>query len=579
VRFIFAIICFVLAALSMGLGIAERTFLAGPDQVTASTTSTTGAPVVVIDGAALDAYPRIDSVQLTGSSTQFAAYGRTSDVLAWVGDTNYTHVTFNAKTNKLVSRLHSGSATTVPNPAGSDLWLGEYQGSQSRNFHPKIPSSDSIIAVSNGTDPAPSKVSLTWPLDNQVAWSGPIIGIGAILLVIGLLLLLWAFTHLRRMRGPRRTQQRMPKLPRQPRYKPSRKAVTATKGRRAINRFVAVVPAVAITGLLLSGCTATPTPTVPTPSQTPTAATLTRAVEPVVSSVQLQLIMQHVSSTVAAADDTSNATTLGTRMEGPALAERTAAYTIAAKDKKAVPPTPIPATTVGNYTLPEASDKWPRTVLTVVQSKADAKSAPIAVMLEQDDPRSNYKVEYAIALQPNIALPDVAPAKIGAVGMDPNGKLLSVQPSVIALDYGDILLHDTSSASYPLFQAEGDTFRTQVGMQAKIKQQKSLPSTAKLTFANAQGSGRTIALATLNAGAIVAVDLNEIETVRPVKAGASVSAPGGIRALSGKATSSKGLVATYDDQLLFFVPGAGKSGKIVLLGFSQGLIAAQEFKK
>jgi hypothetical protein len=45
-------------------------------------------------------------------------------------------------------------------------------------------------------------------------------------------------------------------------------------------------------------------------------------------------------------------------------------------------------------------------------------------------------------------------------------------------------------------------------------------------------------------------------------------------------TSSKGLVATYGDQLLFYVPSAtDKSKKIVLLGFSQGLIAAKEFKK
>jgi hypothetical protein len=579
VRFVLAIVCFVIAALAMGLGIAERTVLAGPDQVSATTTTNDGAPVTVIDGSALNAYPQSQTVQLQGGSSAFAAYGRTSDVLAWVGNANYTLVTFNVKTGKLVSQLHKGTENTVPDPSGSDLWIGQYAGAEANSFHLRVPSTISVLAVSDGTSPAPSTVKLSWPVDNNVPWSGPVIGGGAVMLVIGLVLLLWAFTHLRKTRGPRRSQPRMPKLPRQQRYKPSRRAVTTTKGRRSINRFVALVPVVGVTALVLAGCTAVPAPSIPTPTQTAKSQLTTTAQIPSVTKPQLEQIMQRISSTVATADDTSSAQLVTTRMAGPALEERLANYKIRKTDKKEPAATPIPATTLA-IALPQASNIWPRTVFAVVQDKSSPTAASVALMLVQDDPRSNYKVNYSITLQPKTPIPELAPTSIGAAGIDPQGKLLKLPAGSIAMDYGDILLHDTSSASYSLFQAVGDTLRTQVGMAAKLKEQKGLPSTAKLTFANVQGDGRTIALATLNSGAIVAVNLNEVETVRPVKAGAAVSAKGGgIKALSGKATSTKGLVATYGDQLLFYVPPVGASGKIVLLGYSEGLIAAQEYKK
>jgi len=87
-----------------------------------------------------------------------------------------------------------------------------------------------------------------------------------------------------------------------------------------------------------------------------------------------------------------------------------------------------------------------------------------------------------------------------------------------------------------------------------------------------------VALATNDSGALVAVNLNEIETVKTVEAGAAVNAPKTVKALLGKSLSTKGLKATYGDQLLFYVPSSVKGGKIVLLGYSQGLIAASELK-
>lgn len=292
---------------------------------------------------------------------------------------------------------------------------------------------------------------------------------------------------------------------------------------------------------------------------------------------QLTRIVQEVTATVAKSDTTLNAATAATRLAGPALDERATNYAARKKDKKV---TPIAAFASGKIelALPQQSDTWPRTVLAVV-GDTNTQLAPMAYTLIQDSPRANYKVNYAIRLLPKAVLPEVAPANVGAPRISPDIKLLLMQPQALALAYGDILQRDTAATSYSQFEVAGDTFRTQVGLAFKNAEKKKLPKTAKLTFTNANGTGQIVALATNNNGAIVSVDLAETETVTPVKKGAQVSVTGAVKAILGKATSTKGIVATYGDQLLFYVPSALKGGKIVLLGFSQGLINAAEYKK
>jgi hypothetical protein len=577
VRFVLAIICFVIALGTLGTGVAQKTFLAGPSRVTMHTVSRTAAPVVVIDGAALNAYKQTQTVKLSGSETAFSAYGRTSDVLAWVGDAKYNEVSLNKKTGVLQSTFHDGKTDTVPNPAGSDLWLQQFVFGQATDFSVQIPSGMSVIAVSNGKLPAPSDISLSWPLDNSTPLAAPLILVGGIALVVGVILLLIAFYDLRRTRGPRRSQPRMPKLPRQPRYKPKRREITASKGRRSIRNFVAVVPTIAISALLLAGCTAVPAPTIATPTAVSTDSPLAADAKiPAVTTPQLQEIVKNVAATVETSDASFNTKLLKTRLAGPALADRLANYVVRKAQPALAKSIAIPSGVV-SINLPQAQtgNTWPRTVFTVLKSKIKSSLTYTALVLIQDTPRSNYKVNYAMTLEPNQSFPHVAPATVGTARLDPTSGFFKLQPAAIALAYGDILDKDTASPSYKLFQSKGDTFRTQVGMASKKAQAALLPATASLTYTNANGTGQVVVLATIDSGAIVAVDLNEIETVKPVQAGAAVNAPGQVAALMGTSTSTTGLVATYGDQLLFYVPAVGKSSKIVLIGYGQGLISAK----
>ncbi|OUE08731.1 hypothetical protein CMsap09_07270 [Clavibacter michiganensis] len=67
-RFVLAIATFVVAALMIGLGIAQHTFLAGPDRLTAATTSAGGAAYTVVDGKALNANPGLQDTVIRGTA-------------------------------------------------------------------------------------------------------------------------------------------------------------------------------------------------------------------------------------------------------------------------------------------------------------------------------------------------------------------------------------------------------------------------------------------------------------------------------------------------------------------------------
>jgi hypothetical protein len=571
----------------IGLGIAQRTLLAGPDHVTAGSTTTSQATVTVLDGAVLNSFPRSQTIAITGPDTVFAAYGRTTDVLAWIGDASYNTLGYDPKSKSLTSALVEGKEKVVPDPKGSDLWLADYSDKRSLQFTVDVPTNISIVIVSDGTAPAPSHVSVTWLLDNSTPWAGPLVVGGGVVLLLGLIFLLWAVNTMRKARGPRRKQPKMPRLPRQPRYKPTkqRELQPAARGRRAARPSIAAaVPVVLLTSLALGGCssnlfaTISGSDAVPlAASAVPTAAADAAATDgtPAVTVPQAKRIVARISAVVTKADTDKDPALLATRVDGPALLERVTNYTIRKIDTTTKEPQAIPAGPV-KLILPQQSNIWPRVVFVVIQNDTDEKVAPIALVLIQDEPRAQYKIHYQVALVPGVHLPDVAPPSIGAPRLSPDIKLLAVAPEDVGRAYGDILTLDKDSSSYDLFQASGDSLRVAVGLDAQNQRKAALPSTASITFTNEIGVGQIVALATNDSGAFVALPLDEIETVQPVEAGAAINAPADFAALSGKSLSTRGLKAVYGDQLLFYVPSASSGGKIILLGYSQGMIAATE---
>lgn len=621
-RFVLAIVTFVVAAALIGIGIAQRTIWSAPSSLVAQTTVTGGAPFTVIDGALLNSHPGQQTLLVNGANKPFVAYGRTADVKAWIGDEPYARLSYSVATNSLHSKLvtpktadndHSSTPAPTdtasptatptpaatsgtdksgstkkkagPNPIGSDLWLEQFIGEDAAITKMNVPDSISVIIASDGTAPAPKSVAVVWPLDDSTPWSGPLIVGGGILLLVGLVLYLFALRGMRRARGPRRTGgPKMPKLPKSPRYKPTG-ALESGKGRRSIRRRVAVVPAVIIGSLLFSGCSAeywpdfgahsTPAATV-TPLATDIPGQGKEAPPPAVTSPQLNDIVTRIATVATQADSKLDSTLIATRFVGPALDARTANYAIRAKKTDAAALPSIPPEFAMVVALPQATDAWPRVVSAVVRDKTNAKAAPLDLVMTQETPRDNYHVEYAISLQADAKVPDLAPVNIGASVVPPNSKLLRIAPEKLGAAYSDVLLNGAKSKFAPLFDEKTDGLSKQVGADYKAKQIADLPKTASLAYAAGKASGDPVAMATNQSGALVATSVTETATVKPVEEGAKVGAGSVTAALTGVDESTTGLATTYGYQLLFYVPPADSTAKIRLLGFSQAPISAKE---
>lgn len=568
-RFVLAIVSFLLAAVMIGYGFAQRTVLAEPDVVSLEASVERDAPLTVIDGAALNSRGGSQTLSIEGSDQIFAAYGRTIDVLGWVGDAQFNLVTVDDETGELVTEFVRGTETEVPSPVGSDLWLEAYDAEDSLRMTVNVPENVSFIVASDGIASAPGTVGMSWPVDNRTPWAGPLMLAGAVVLLIGLIFLVWALIHHRRSGGPRRKQPKMPKVPKR---QTSLKAMGSRKAIRPMVVGTALVVAVGLTGCSAdlwpttsSAATPTPTPTVTVPDTPPPAATVR----------QVERIVAEIGEVAAEADAALDAELLASRFAGPALELREANYTIRAADGEVAALAAIPGAPV-EVVLPQQTESWPRTVFTVVQNPTDATVPTVAMFLVQESARENYKVQYAVTMDPAAKLPEVAGAVLGTSRLTLDNPLLSMTPEDIALAYADVLDKDVDSPSYDLFEAEGDSLREAVGLAAKNAAKAALPTTASLTFGSEIGAGTQIIMATLDAGALVAVNLNEITTVAPVEAGAAVNPSGQVKALSGVSVSTKGVTATYGDQLLFYLPPLDSDSPIQLLGYSQGLIAASE---
>lgn len=633
-RFIWAIVALIAAATMIVFGIAQRTVWLAPGSVSHSVVVKGDARYTVIGADVLGEYPGAQSLTVTGGPTVFMAYGRDADVRDWIGADTHAVIAVDEESGELTSRLESNAAidptlsdnkpdvlkapapvgdaeatpeseaVTIVNPAGSDLWLEEFSNANRLDTTVSLPEGISVLIAADGEQPAPARIQISWPLDNATPWAGPLLAGGALFAFIGVLLMLWGMWGVRRGRGPRRN---MPKGPRIQRItmRPRAKTIEALDAgsttpaaiegaqkaeRRASSarKRAGVIPMLLVSGLALSGCSADLWPQLDTPpasdapsaTPTPTSTDAPIAVAPPMTAVtapQLERIMRKIAVVASDADGAADAALIGTRFTGPALAVREGNYAIRALVPDFALPDPIPATAL-TIVLPQQTEGWPRTVLAVVQNPDDPTNPPTTLQLRQQSPRENYLVEYAMRLEPDAQTPKVAPATIGATVVPPDNKLLLLPPSQLATAYADILTLGEESPFFDLFKVQGDSLRTQVGVEAQQALIAALPTTATMTFSKVPGTGTVTPLATLESGALVAIDIAETEVIKPAEEGATVSPSGSVKAISQVEATTKGIQTNYITEILFYIPAAGAGEQIVLLGYAQGLISAAELQ-
>ena len=154
-RFVWAIIAFVLATLMIGAGVAQRTVLEAPTTETAEITTDGSTPYVLIDGSVLDSRPGSQTLRIHGDGQVFAAYGRTQDVAAWLAPTEYQHVTVNGEgepvTKTVPASVTPDGESPTASPIGSDLWLDEFQQDRSLATTLRLPADMSVLVATDGT--------------------------------------------------------------------------------------------------------------------------------------------------------------------------------------------------------------------------------------------------------------------------------------------------------------------------------------------------------------------------------------------------------------------------------------------
>lgn len=581
-RFVWAVIAFVLAAALIGAGIAQRTVFLGPDEATMSVDVSEPQPYTLIDAEVFRANAGLQTLNVSGTETIYLAYGRTADMQAWLADAPYTHVTLDKSGDAVAESVAAAEPTyegEFPgrSPAGADLWLDEFTsttGELSKKL--QLPEGVSVLLASDGVAPAPADISIVWPISNATPWAGPLIVLGGILLLLGVILYFLGVRHVRRSRGPRRKGRALPPAgPRALGAGRRRAAVTAPEPQKELTagddaqasdadatadadapveadasttepgetppgagpedsgtarggrRALFALPAMGLSLALLTGCSPDAWPQFeasPTPSPTPTVVAAENQKAPALTDAQAARIAESIATTVAEADASLDADLAATRLSGIALEMRKVNYTVRGSAADFPAPVAIPGASV-EILLPQAFEEWPRSAMMIVEgaeaAEGETQAPPSIMNITQADPWSNYKVTTVATLEASVEVPKLAPSWLGSSLVPPDSSFLQIAPDELAAAYADVIALGDKSQYAALFDMDNDAFRTALETaraETLAGFNEAAAETGTMTFEQAAGAEPPISLATLDSGALVAVTVDTRIVTKPKEA-------------------------------------------------------------
>ena len=563
-RFLIAAALFLISMVGLLLGVAERTIWAPPANFSEQLEIESSKSLLLIPNEVLTKHPGTPTIYSNGAKTAFMASGRESDILAWIGTTGYSKVQFDDKGKNLVQLGVEGSEN-LDSPIGSDLWRSEVTVEGLARIKASAQEQGAVLVASDGVRPVPTNLRIVWPIPHDLTLSNIALIVGGVFLIAAFVMNFLAYQHLRKSRGPRR---RTPTPPKPPRYKVKRnKANAPVRGRRSARRAFIAIPVAASILLTSAGCSNQQTTTA---SPSPSASAVTVAPVALVSD-QIKKILIEVQQVAADADLTSDKKVLVSRFTGPALEQRTAHYLLRTRSTKIAALPKIVASPV-SFSLPAATDTWPRTLM-VVTDEAGDDALPQMLVMQQQTPRSQYLLWYNIRLMPGAKIPEVPAAETGAIPVEDDSLFLKLAPKDIVSGYGDLLNNGAASLSSGLFDIQKDEFYKQVSESQKS--QVANLTTGRITFSHSLGEKNVISLATSTAGALVAIYMTDTYKIKPKKRGSAVAVSGQEKIMLGADGSTRGVKSIYGDMLLFYVPALSDTERIRLLGVSQGLISVR----
>jgi len=329
---------------------------------------------------------------------------------------------------------------------------------------------------------------------------------------------------------------------------------------RHLRRLRALVPTAALVALL--GACGTPLPT-PSPEPTPPVP------PPAVTVAQSENVLSSLGDVLAAGDEALDASLLAPRVEGPALAIRTAEYQRAQATHGERPPTVLP-TQAQAVVVPE-TDQWPRTQLVVTEQPADLQ-APRVLVLRQEAPRDPYRLWGWARMGPGVQMPPTSAPDAGSPVLAADAPGLVVTPADALRQYADVLGNGDASQFAGTFAP--DAFRSGIE-EARAATAAGVEAAGTATETYTPGDTPVVALGTADGGALVVGQLTTVSTVTLTVAGGEIPISDPFyQALTGTQSAASSFARTFTDVLVMYVPPEGSGAQVQVLAAEHAVTSA-----
>ena len=627
-RFKTAVALVLLGLLTLLAGIGQKTFWAPPETITATAPAGTAAPLTVFDEKLRTLHPGTVKITVKGEGSFMLAAGRPDDVDAWVAKTAHNTVAGVSDDGKSLQLTHTDGEATAPSPAGSDLWVTTENASGEMNYSWNAPADGdwSLLLAADGTKPAPSSITMTFPNDTSTPWAIPFMVLGGLLIIAGVALLVLkpksgsgssgtrsgggggslfarrAQAKAEARRAGRDSQDstvgtKQPAAPEQTAPQPTapeksapektapQKAEPVQKKRGAgtVRRsgvVVALLTAAAVTGTSVAAqASQTPAPS-PSPSApaasapassdaTPGSSSADQAGDaPVLLDAQFRRVLEQVAGVVDAGDAAKDAAKLAPRVAKSELEVRTQNYKIRSQVGSYESRMPVRSTKLLT-TVVTNKRSWPRSVMAVTQGEGNV--VPQLLTLTQASPRENYKLISTTPLQPGATFPAIGRDGTETLApADKSGLLYSGEEALAGL--GDRLTTADSAFKDKLVEGQSSPYIADtLAYQADVV---ATGVNGTFAFTHKVSPGSTVVFRTADGGALVLGRLNFAFDGTPKAAGDKLAIGDDAAALAGGKETSTGMVLNFAESVAVYVPPAGSKDPMKLVAATRGLVGA-----
>ncbi|WP_104172356.1 hypothetical protein [Arthrobacter sp. Y81] len=586
-RFKTAVALVLLGLLTLLAGVGQKTIWAPAETVTASApTDGTAAPLTVIDQKLRTLHGGTVKINVKGEGSFMLAAGRPDDVDAWVGKTAHNTVSGVADDNKSLQLAHTDGEAAAPSPAGSDLWVSTENASGELNYTWSAPADGewSLLLASDGTKPAPSSISMTFPNDTSTPWAVPLMVLGGLLMLAGLALLVLKPKGgkpadiggddtgeslkdklVRRARAVRPADKTAPTAPSPVEKQPGGASSTATFSTRRAGVAMAALAATIVAG---TGVAAQATTPAPSPSASAAAGADTVPDSPVLLDAQFRRILEQVSSTVDAGDAAKDAAKLKSRVDRTELEVRTQNYKIRSQVGAYEARMPVRATKLLT-TVVTSKRAWPRSVMAVTQGEGNV--VPQLLTLVQKSPRENYKLVETTPLQPGTTFPAIGRDGTETLAADDKSGLLYSGEEALA-GLGDRLTKADSTFKDKLVEGQSSPY-----IADTLAYQADVAKTGvdgNFSFTHKVAPEETVVFRTADGGALVLGRLNFAFDGTPKAEGDKLAIGDDAAVLAGGKETSSGMVLNFAESMAVYIPPTGSKDPMKLVAATRGLVGA-----